>query len=103
MPEPVNSYDSRRDPLSKDYCRSTAPGRYGYLVVPGADELLLYGKPRIFNSNTAAATVTVVAVGEQDDANTMVITVPAGAVIYENLVVRRVTAISAGVIVHIVA
>ena len=94
-------YDSTKDPLSKQYARAQAPGRYAYLATAAASELPVYGKPRIYNSNAAPATVTVVAAEEPTDTNTITLTVPPNSVVTEGLVVRRLTAIGTGVTVHI--
>jgi hypothetical protein len=40
-------YDFTHDPLSKNYQRITAPGRYAYLATAAAAELPVYGKLRI--------------------------------------------------------
>lgn len=96
------TYDSKHDPLSKDYDRATAPGRYAYAATAAAAELPVYGVPRIYNGNASAATVTVVAVEESNDANTITLTVPPNMVVNEDIQVRRVTAIGTGVTVHII-
>jgi hypothetical protein len=99
----TNSFDSRLDVISRDFKRATAPGRYAYAATAAAAELPVYGKLRIYNGNNAPATVTVVPVEPTDDAETDVLTVPANTVLNEQIMVRRVTAIDAGVIVHVIA
>jgi hypothetical protein len=99
----TNSYNSSLDVISRDFKRAAAPGRYAYAATAAAAELPVYGKLRIYNGNNAPATVTVVPVESTDDAAADVLTVPANSVCFEQIIVRRITAIDAGVIVHVVA
>jgi hypothetical protein len=98
----VNSFDSRLDVISRDFERATAPGRYGYTATAASAELPVYGKLRVYNGNGVAATITVVPVESQDDAATVVLTVPANSVTFEQVIVRRITAIDSGVTVEVI-
>jgi hypothetical protein len=100
----ASTYSSTQDPLKfqNPSHRAIAPARDGYLATPDpVNPLPLYGKPRVINTNAAVATIVVVPVAAQDDANTITLTYPPGAVVTEQLVVRQLVSAAAGVIVHV--